>query len=301
MSVAGLKYYLSNPANMFDFFASRNMLNWMSDEAFLKRKFRLKMGYELDLDNPRTFNEKLQWLKLYDRKPLYTKLVDKYEVRKYIAEKIGEQYLIPLVGGPWNSPDEIDFDALPDQFVLKCTHDSGGVIICKDKSKLDIAAAKAMLAKHLKRNYYWANREWPYKNVPPRIIAEKYMEDETGELRDFKVFCFNGTPQMMYISRDAAVDTTTDFFDMDFNRLPIRMKDPNSAILPTKPEGFEEMRRIASILSEGIPHVRTDFYCVNGKIYFGELTFFHNGGFTGIEPDEWNYKVGDWIKLPGKE
>ena len=162
---------------MFDFFASRNMLNWMSDEAFLKRKFKLRMGYELDLDNPKTFNEKLQWLKLYDRNPLYTKLVDKYEVRKYIAEKIGEEYLIPLVGGPWNSPEEIDFDLLPDQFVLKCTHDSGGVVICKDKSKLDISAAKAKLAKHLKRNYYWTNREWPYKNVPPRIIAEKYMED----------------------------------------------------------------------------------------------------------------------------
>lgn len=301
MSVAGLKYYLSSPANMFDFFAGRNMLNWMPDEAFLKRKFRLNMGYELDLEDPKTFNEKLQWLKLYDRKPLYTKLVDKYEVRKYIAEKIGEECLIPLVGGPWNSPDEIDFTALPDQFVLKCTHDSGGVIICKNKSAFDIPAAKAVLNKHLKRNFYWANREWPYKDVPPRIIAEKYMEDETGELRDFKVFCFNGTPRMMYISRDAAVDTTTDFFDMDFNHLPIRMKDPNSAILPAKPEGFEEMRRIASVLSEGIPHVRTDFYCVNGKIYFGELTFYHNGGFTGIKPEEWNYKVGDWLKLPGKE
>ena len=301
MSVAGLKYYLSSPTNMFDFFAGRNMLNWMPDEAFLKRKFRLNMGYELDLEAPKTYNEKLQWLKLYDRKPLYTKLVDKYEVRKYIAGKIGEEYLIPLVGGPWNSPDEIDFTALPDQFVLKCTHDSGGVIICKDKSALDIPAAKAALNKHLKRNFYWANREWPYKDVPPRIVAEKYMEDETGELRDFKVFCFNGTPRMMYISRDASVDTTTDFFDMDFNHLPIRMKDPNSAILPAKPEGFEEMRRIASVLSEGIPHVRTDFYCVNGKIYFGELTFYHNGGFTGIKPEEWNYKVGDWVKLPGKE
>ncbi|MDY4223802.1 MAG: ATP-grasp fold amidoligase family protein [Candidatus Limivicinus sp.] len=301
MSIAGLKYYLSSRANMFDFFASRNMLNWMSDEAFLKRKFKLRMGYELDLDNPKTFNEKLQWLKLYDRNPLYTKLVDKYEVRKYIAEKIGEEYLIPLVGGPWNSPEEIDFDALPDQFVLKCTHDSGSVVICKDKSKLDIPAAKAKLSKHLKRNYYWTNREWPYKNVPPRIIAEKYMEDETGELRDFKFLCFNGMPRMMYISRDAAADTTTDFFDMDFNHLPIRMKDPNSAILPTKPECFEEMQRIASVLSEGIPHVRTDFYCANSKIYFGELTFFHNGGFTGINPAEWNYKVGSWIKLPRKE
>ena len=162
---------------MFDFFASRNMLNWMSDEAFLKRKFKLRMGYELDLDNPKTFNEKLQWLKLYDRNPLYTKLVDKYEVRKYIAEKIGEEYLIPLVGGPWNSPEEIDFDALPDQFVLKCTHDCGSVMVCRDKSKFDIENAKNRLGKHLKRNYSLSCREWPYKGVVPRIIAEKYMED----------------------------------------------------------------------------------------------------------------------------
>ena len=252
MSVAGLKYYLSSPANMFDFFASRNMLNWMSDEAFLKRKFKLRMGYELDLDNPKTFNEKLQWLKLYDRNPLYTKLVDKYEVRKYIAEKIGEEHLIPLVGGPWNSPEEIDFDLLPDQFVLKCTHDSGGVIICKDKSKLDIPAVKAKLCKHLKRNYYWTNREWPYKDVPPRIIAEKYMEDETGELRDFKVFCFNGTPELVEVDYERFTDHQRNIYSTDWKLAEFSsLYRSNAEIDILKPQNLEEMLTIAANIHRG--------------------------------------------------
>lgn len=302
MSIAGLKYYLSSQANMFDFFASRNMLNWMSDEAFLKRKFKLRMGYELDLDNPKTFNEKLQWLKLYDRNPLYTKLVDKYEVRKYIAEKIGEEYLIPLVGGPWNSPEEIDFDALPDQFVLKCTHDSGGVVICKDKSKLDIPAAKAKLSKHLKRNYYWTNREWPYKNVPPRIIAEKYMEDETGELRDFKFLCFNGRLRTEFTCTERYTETglRVTFFDEDWNRLPFIRHYPSSEKEIPRPESFEEMKRISELLSEDMAFARIDFYEVSGEIYLGEITLYPGSGLEEFDPEEWDGILGAWIELPGK-
>ena len=269
MSIAGLKYYLSSRANMFDFFASRNMLNWMSDEAFLKRKFKLRMGYELDLDNPKTFNEKLQWLKLYDRNPLYTKLVDKYEVRKYIAEKIGEEYLIPLVGGPWNSPEEIDFDALPDQFVLKCTHDSGSVVICKDKSKLDIPAAKAKLSKHLKRNYYWTNREWPYKNVPPRIIAEKYMEDETGELRDFKFLCFNGIAKMIELHSGRFEKHTQDFYDAQWKRLDIIQGVPMADEQTPRPEFLDDMLEMSNEISKKFPHLRVDWYGIEGKLYLG--------------------------------
>lgn len=282
MSVAGLKYYFSSPANMFDFFASRNMLNWMSDKAFIKRKFKLKMGYELDLENPKTFNEKLQWLKLYDHDPLYTKLVDKYEVRKYIAEKIGEEYLIPLVGGPWNSPNEIDFAALPDQFVLKCTHDSGGVIICKDKSKLDIPAAKAKLSKHLKRNYYWTNREWPYKNVPPRIIAEKYMEDETGELRDFKVFCFNGKPDSVMVCTGRSTgETKFYFFDENWQlkRYNVRGLNASPDFTLPRPEKVDKIFSTAAVLSKDLKFARIDLYSVNDKIYFGEITFFPDSGF----------------------
>ena len=301
MSIAGLKYYLSSRANMFDFFASRNMLNWMSDEAFLKRKFKLRMGYELDLDNPKTFNEKLQWLKLYDRNPLYTKLVDKYEVRKYIAEKIGEEYLIPLVGGPWNSPDEIDFDALPEQFVLKCTHDSGGVVICKDKSKLDIPAVKAKLNKHLKRNYYWTNREWPYKDVKPRIIAEKYMEDESGGLTDYKVFCFDGEPKLLLMVTDRGSDEITkrDFFDMDFNNLHFtNSAGPNSDKELKKPASFKEMLQVAAELSAGMTHLRVDMYEAEGKVYVGELTLYDGSGLLALDPPEWEGILGTWIRLP---
>ncbi len=301
MSIAGLKYYLSSPANMFDLLASRNLLNWMSDEAFLKRKFKLVMGHELDLDDPKTFNEKLQWLKLYDRNPLYTKLVDKYEVRKYIAEKIGEEYLIPLVGGPWNSPDEIDFAALPDQFVLKCTHDSGGVVICKDKSKLGIPAAKAKLAKHLKRNYYWTNREWPYKNVPPRIIAEKYMEDETGELRDFKVFCFNGTPELVEVDYERFTDHQRNIYSTDWKLAEFSsLYRSNAEIDILKPQNLEEMLTIAAKLSQNMAEVRIDMYSISGRTYIGEITFFHESGFGKISPEEWDGILGAWIELPGK-
>ncbi len=303
MSIAGLKYYLSSPANMFDFFASRNMLNWMSDEAFLKRKFKLRMGYALDLDNPKTFNEKLQWLKLYDRNPLYTKLVDKYEVRKYIAEKIGEEYLIPLVGGPWSSTDEIDFAALPDQFVLKCTHDSGGVIICKDKSKLDIPAAKEKFAKHLKRNYYWTNREWPYKNVPPRIIAEKYMEDETGGLCDFKFLCFNGRLRTEFTCTERYTKTglKVTFFDENWNRLPFMRHYLSSEKEIHKPESFEEMKHISELLTENMAFARIDFYEVNGKLYLGEITLYPGSGLEEFDPPEWDERIGSWLTLPAKK
>ena len=187
MNLNTIKYFLANPGGMIAALGSKGYLNWMPDKSYLSLVFRLSLGYWPDFENPKTFNEKLNWLKLYDRKPLYTQLVDKYAVREYIAEKIGEQYLIPLVGGPWNSVDEIDFDALPEQFVLKTTHDSGGVVICRDKSSFDVEAAKARLAGHLKREYFWGKREWPYKNVKPRIIAEKYMVDsEDAELRDYK-------------------------------------------------------------------------------------------------------------------
>ena len=301
MSIAGLKYYLSSPANMFDFFASRNMLNWMPDEAFLKRKFKLVMGHELDLESPKTFNEKLQWLKLYDRKPLYTKLVDKYEVRKYIAEKIGEEYLIHLVGGPWDSPDEIDFDALPDRFVLKCTHDSGGVIICKDKSKLDIPAAKAKLNKRLKRNYYWVNREWPYKDVPHRIIAEKYMEDESGELRDYKVLCFNGEPKLIELHMGRFTKHTQDFYDTQWKRQDIIQGSPMADEPTPRPVFLDDMLKMSSELSKDFPHIRVDWYGIEGKLYLGELTMYDASGLCAFDLEEWDSELGSWIELPKQQ
>jgi len=296
--------FITNSAYRFKTLDERGFYNDLPDEKYLRKSWRAKFHRELNLDNPQTFNEKLQWLKLYDRKPLYTTLVDKYAVRQYIKDKIGEEYLIPLVGGPWKNFDEIDFDALPNQFVLKCTHDSGGLVICRDKSRLDRDAAREKISRCLKRNYYLSGREWPYKNVPPRIIAEQYMEDtETRELRDYKFFSFDGATKIMYIATDRASktkETKYDFFDMDFQHLPFTNTHPNADTPPEKPSAFNEMKELADKLSRGFPHVRIDFYEVNGKVYFGEITFFHNSGMIPFEPDEWDWILGSWIELPQK-
>lgn len=268
------------------------------DEKYLKKAFECRLGKPLDLNNPRTFNEKLQWLKLYDRKPEYTIMVDKYAVKKYVADIIGEEYIIPTLG-VWNHFDEIDFDKLPNQFVLKCTHDSGGLVICKDKNKLDLKAAKKKIEKSLKRNYYWHGREWPYKDVKPQIIAEKYMSDDNTEfLTDYKFFTFNGVPKIMYIAKDHSQNPTPDFFDMNFNRLNIRMEDPNSENSYFKPELFDKMKLFSEKLASESKFLRVDFYVINKKLYFGELTFFHMSGFAPIYPEKWSYILGDWIKLP---
>lgn len=294
---------ITNKEICFSYLSKLGLFDKMPDERYLKLKYKNVFGRDLDLENPKTFNEKLQWLKLYNRKPEYTMMVDKYKVREYIAQTLREEYLIPLLG-VWDDPDEIDFDALPDQFVLKCNHNSGlGMCICKDKSKLDIPKVKAELRKGLKQDYYLMGREWPYKDVPRKIIAEKYMVDDSncGELTDYKFFCFNGVPKFMYISNDNSENATTDFFDMEFNRLDMRMKDPNSNVIPPKPHLFNEMKAIAEKLSQGIPFVRVDLYVIGGSIYFGELTFFHNAGFCSIHPEHWEKTLGDWIKLPSEK
>lgn len=265
--------------------------------------YRRCMGKKLNLKNPQTFNEKLQWLKLYNRNPEYTKMVDKYEVKKYVADKIGEEYIIPTLG-VWNKFEEIDFDTLPQQFVLKTTHDSGGVVICRDKSSFDYEAAKKKLNTSLKNNFYYMGREWPYKNVKPRIIAEKYMEDSaTKELRDYKLFAFDGVVKALFIASDRQnpnEDTKFDFFDSNLKHLDFTNGHPNATVTPAMPESFEEMKKLAEKLSEKIPHLRCDFYEINGKVYFGELAFFHWSGFTPFNPDEWDKTFGDWLKLPEK-
>ena len=294
--------YLKHPLNLFLTLGSRGWLNWMSDERYIKIAHRIKLNEKLDLDNPITYNQKLQWLKLYNRNPLYTQLVDKYEVREYVANKIGDEYLIPLLD-VWNNADDIKFDALPNQFVLKCTHDSGGLVICKDKSNLEINEAKHKLNKSMGHNYFWAQREWPYKKVKPRIIAEEYMFDEkTNELRDYKFFCFNGEVKVMFVATNRGADTRFDFFNPDFNHIPLKQYYPNadSTKKIEKPHLFEEMKIIAGRLSENMPHVRVDLYEINGKIYFGELTFFHFSGWKKFEPREFDELFGNWITLPKK-
>ncbi len=286
---SGLKYFIRE-----------KVLRYMPARMYLKLKYRIVMKKKLNLANPTTYNEKLQWLKLYDHNPMYTDMVDKYEAKRYVAEHIGEEYIIPTLG-VWDRFDDIDFDALPDRFVLKCTHDSGGLVIVKDKSQLDMAAAKAKIEKCLKRNFYYSGREWPYKNVKPRIIAEKYMEDaRTAELRDYKFFTFDGVVKALFIASERQKEdeeTKFDFFDENYNHLPIRNGHPNAAVPPEKPYNFEKMKDLAEKLSQGIPHLRVDFYEVDGRIYFGELTFSHWSGMVPFEPEEWDKTFGDWIEL----
>lgn len=272
----------------------------LSDSVFLKLKWRWMMGYPLDLKHPKTYNEKLQWLKLNDRRSEYITMVDKYAAKGYVAKIIGEEHIIPTIG-VWDNVEEINFGSLPKQFVLKCTHDSGGVVICKDKDAFDGKAAIEKLRKGLKKSFYYYTREWPYKNVKPRIIAERYMEDESGyELTDYKFFCFKGKPEYMFIATDRynkEEETKFDFYDMEFNHLPFTNGHPNAVKHIEKPAGFEKMKELAAKLSKGIPHVRVDLYNVNGQIFFGELTFFHWSGFVPFDPEEWDVKFGQLIDL----
>ena len=252
------------------------------------------MQYPLNLENPRTFSGKLQWLKLYDRHPEYTKLVDKVEVKKYVASIVGDKYIIPTYG-IWNSVDEIEWDNLPNKFVVKATSDSGGVIICKNKNKLNISAAVAKLKKLGSRTYYYQNREYPYKNVLHRYIAEEYMEDESGyELKDYnKFFYFNGVVKYLFVATGRQnIDTRFDFYDTEFNHLPVLNGHPNADVWPLKPENFDEMLEVADQFSKDIPHVRVDLYNIKGKIFFGALTFLHWSGEIPYEPIEWDYKFG---------
>ena len=297
--LAGIKY-LTNSDYRFLIDSGRGKYNDMPDKEYLQRKFRAKLGTSLNLDCPQTFNEKLQWLKIYNRKPEYTVMVDKYKVRDYIAQMRGEEYLIPLLG-VWDDPEDIDFDALPNRFVLKCNHNSGsGMCICKDKSKLNIAKVKAGLRKGLKQDYYLTGREWPYKDVPRKIIAEKYMEDASGDLKDYKFYCFNGEMKFVMINsdRNTSRPTRADYFDRDFNWLDFTWGYSHAEVHPQKPERFEEMVAIANKLAKGLPHIRVDLYECNGKIYFGELTFFDGSGFDKIEPLEWDFKIGKMLELP---
>lgn len=272
------------------------------DESFLKKAFKCHMNRELNLEVPRTFNEKLQWLKLYDRKPEYTTMVDKYAVRKYIADTIGGEYLIPLLG-VWDNPNDIDFDALPNQFVLKCNHNSGlGMCICKDKSKLDIEKVKNELRKGLKQDYYLTCREWPYKNVKRRIIAEKYMSDEgKEELSDYKVLCFNGEPKIIEVHKGRFNGQhTADNYDIFWDKTDIEQYDlPKTDEVMPKPAFLEEMLQLSKLLSKNLIHVRVDWYFTNDRLYFGELTFFDGSGYNQFcgNADEF---LGSLIKLPIK-
>lgn len=298
-----IKEYFKNLYRIGFYLSNRGLLNWMSDRAYLKLRYRAMMAKKLDLDNPQTYTAKLQWLKLYNHRPEYTALVDKYEVKKYVQQTIGREYLIPDYG-VWNHFDEIPFESLPNAFVLKCTHDSGGMLICRDKAKLNMKEARKKMEKARNRSFFKLNREWTYKNVTPRILAERYMENsKTQDLRDYKFFCFDGTPKLMFVATDRQTpgeDTKFDFFDMDYRHLDLINGHPNAKEVPEKPVNFELMKELAAKLSKGIPHVRVDFYEVDGKVYFGEMTFFHFSGTVPFEPECWDTTIGSWLTLPEK-
>lgn len=269
-----------------------------SDRLFLKIYYRLAMHEKLDLKNPETFTQKIQWLKLHNTDPIYSQMVDKFEVRKIITKKLGEAFLIPLLG-VWTNFDEIDFSTLPDQFVLKTTHDSGNVVICKNKSLLDVSNAKRKLSKALKRNYFYKSREYPYKNAIPRIIAEKYMVgDSQSELVDYKFFCFNGEPKILLVVTDRSTGKSFNYFDIEFNPLPFSTGFDGMDITFLKPDNYLEMIEIARHLSKNIIHVRIDLYNIDGRIFFGEYTFHHGGGVDRFNLPEWNKQMGDLIILP---
>lgn len=282
------------------FLAARGFFCWLDDKKYLKLNYWSRMGIKPNLTNPKTFNEKLQWLKLHDRKPEYVIMVDKYAVRKYIADTIGDEYLIPLLG-VWDNPDDIDFDVLPNQFVLKCNHNSGlGMCICKDKGKLNIEKVKAELRKGLNQDYYLTCREWPYKNVKRRIIAEKYMSDEgKEELSDYKVLCFNGEPKIVEVHKGRFNGQhTQDCYDEFWNKTNIAQYDlPNTEEIIPKPAFLDEMLYLSKLLSKNLIHVRVDWYFTNNRLYFGELTFFDGSGYNLFCGDA-DELLGSWIKLP---
>ena len=295
--------YCTDSDYRFLFNSSKGLTKWLSDRQFIIRRFHATHGYYPDLDNPVTFSEKLQWLKLYDHDPLYTMLVDKAEVRNYVECRIGNKYLVPLID-IWDRAEDIDFSRLPDQFVLKCTHDSHGLVICKDKNHLDKAQAVKKLKSSLRKNYYSKFREWPYKNVKPRIIAEAYLDGGEKGLTDYKVHCFNGEPKFILVcgSRFTEKGLTQDFYSCDWDSLQVKRPHiPHSEHGYQKPEKLEELLELSRTLSAGIPFVRADFYIVDDEIFFGELTFFPASGFARFEPESYDRLFGDYLKLPAHD
>lgn len=269
------------------------------DETFFKRRYKENTGKELNLDNPQTFNEKLLWLQIHDRNPVYTTISDKYLVKKWVAEKIGEKYVVPLIG-VWDSVDDIPFDELPDEYVLKCNHDCGSVMVKRKGEKLDVKKVKKRFRKALKRNYYPVGRVWGYKNIVPKVFAEEYIKSiDKGFPIDYKIFCFDGEPKYTYCVSERETKTTRlDFYDLEWNHMPIFHRYPNSEKGVPKPKRWEEMLDIARKLSAGFPHVRVDLYEEpDGKILFGEMTLCTSSGTVNYEPEHYEYEFGSYINI----
>ena len=299
MKIKNIIKILKNPKFILLKMDQRKIIT-LSDKKYIELNYEYVFDKKINLKDPKEYNEKLNWLKLYNREDLYTTLVDKYLAKKIVEEKIGKEYIIPTLG-VWDKFNDIDFNKLPNSFVMKTTHDSGGVVIVKDKTEMNLKEIRKKIKKSLKRDYYRLWREWPYKNVKRKIIIEEYIEDKKDkELRDYKFFCFNGKVELMFIAsnrQNKDEETCFDFYDMNGEHLNIINEHPNAKTPPHLPINFEKMKILANKISNGIPHARIDFYEVNGKIYFGEITLFHFAGFVNFEPKEWNNILGDKINI----
>lgn len=285
----------------------QNFFGWLPDKTYLQLLYRFKMGHRLDLNHPKTFTEKIQWLKLYNRRPEYTLMVDKYAVKKYVADIIGEKYIIPTLG-VWDKPEDIDWDALPNEFVLKTTHGggSGGVVICKDKKTFDRNKAILTLRDSMNSDIYRSLREWPYKDVKKRVLAEKYMvpkdmvNNPIYELSDYKFFCFNGEPKYCQVIRDRHNKESIDFYDMNWRHQEFVGLNPvaSNGINPVpQPLLLDDMICICHKLSKNMKFVRIDMYVIDNRIYFGEITFYPASGMGLFNPDKWNEELGNLISL----
>lgn len=297
-SKMNLKYYMEHPLKILFRLGQYSFLKYLNDEQYIRLLWKANFNCPLNLDNPQTFNEKIQWLKLNYRDSVFTLMADKYEVKKYVAALIGDEHIIPTYG-VWDNMEDIKIEELPVKFVLKTTHDSGGIVICKDKLNFDFKAAKKKLNNSMKHNYYYSSREWPYKDIKPRILAEQYVQNYDRDVLDvYKIFNFNGKPKIIQtIQNDKTKNETIDYFDIEWNLLPFRQNFPNSKSLLNKPKKLETMLELAKTLSQGFPFLRTDFYEVDNNVYFSEFTFYSDSGMAYFEPREWDYKLGSMIDL----
>lgn len=278
----------------------RKLSRLIPDRIYLQIVYFKHFRRFINFNNPKTFNEKIQWLKLNYRNEEYTKLVDKYRVKQYITKLIGEEYVIPTLG-VWNNVDDIDFKSLPEKFVLKCNNDSGGIVICKNKKDFDEAKAKSFLKERLKNNGYWYGREWPYKNVKPCIIAEKYMEDSISkDIKDYKFFCLNGSMEFFDIDIDRFIEHRANYYDRNGNFLPFGKTycPPDYTKKIEMPKNLDKMIELAETISHNTVLSRIDFYEIDGQVYFGEITFYPGSGFSPFTDEKWDYKLGDMIDLP---
>lgn len=296
-----LIHLLIHPSQMIIFLASNSLMNWLPDAIYLKLMYWANSGKKLNLKKPVAFTEKMQWLKLHDRQEKYIDYVDKIRVKEYVGRKIGQQFVLPTLG-VWDSFDQIDFDSLPDRFVLKCNHDSGSIVKCKGKATFDFTEAEKKITRRLHTDAYNWGREWPYKQVKRKVFAEAYLtqNEESDELIDYKFYCFDGKPEYCQVITDRAKDERIDFFDMEWRHQPFVGLTPvigNSTHALTCPVNYSKMQEFATILSKGTPFCRIDFYEAEEKLYFGEITLYPAAGFGRFTPDEWDIILGEKIKL----